>query len=82
MSKSIGKMKEKNSVLRSYLNKEKVYASQASLGLLDARIIGVFLQADPNLTVCDDLKQSIMEVMADGTPKSIFPRRVMEPSND
>jgi hypothetical protein len=58
-----------------------VYVSQASLGLVDLWLLGVFLQADPNLTFRDDLKQALMDVMADGTP-SIFPKRVKEPSDD
>jgi hypothetical protein len=74
-------MKETNSVFRSYLNKEKVCVSQASLGLVDARLIGIFLEADPNLTFRDDLKQAIMVVMADGAHISIFPKRVKDPSN-
>jgi hypothetical protein len=35
--KSIGKMKDNTSIFRSYLNKEKFYASQAPLVLVDAR---------------------------------------------
>jgi hypothetical protein len=46
MMKSIGQMKDMGSAFRTYLNKEKVYVSQAALGLFDARIIGVFLQAN------------------------------------
>jgi hypothetical protein len=42
----------------------------------------VFLQASPNLTFRDDLKQATMYVMADGTPISTFPKCVKEPSND
>jgi hypothetical protein len=42
----------------------------------------VFLQADPNLTFRDYIKQAIMDVIADGTPISFFPKRVKEPSND
>jgi hypothetical protein len=42
----------------------------------------VFLQADPNLTFRDDLKQELMEVMADGNPICISPKCVKEPSND
>jgi hypothetical protein len=59
-----------------------VYVSQAALGLVDALIIGVFLQANPTLTFCDDLKEAITEAMVDNTPISIFPKRVKEPSND
>jgi hypothetical protein len=59
-----------------------VYVSQAALGLVDARIIGVFLQANPTLICCDDLKEAIMEAMADNTPIYIFPKIVKEPSND
>jgi hypothetical protein len=43
MVKSIGQMKEKTSIFRSYLNKENVYASQVSLGIVDARLIAVCL---------------------------------------
>jgi hypothetical protein len=78
-------MKENTSIFRAYPNTEKVYVSQTSLGLVDGRLIGVFrvfLQADPNITFRDDLKQAIMEVMADGTPISIFLKRVKEPSKD
>jgi hypothetical protein len=72
IEKLIGQMKEMNSAVHTYLNKEKVYVSHVTLGLVYARLIGVFLQADPNLTCRDDLKEAIMDVMADGTPISIF----------
>jgi hypothetical protein len=49
---------------------------------VDARIIGVFLQANSTLTFQDDLKEAIMEDMSDATPISIFPKRVNEPSNN
>jgi hypothetical protein len=71
MAKLIGQVKEMNSTLCAYLNKEKVYVSQAALGLVDARLIGVFFQAYPNLTFRDDQKEAIMYVMADCTPISI-----------
>jgi hypothetical protein len=71
-----------NSAFHTYLNKEKVYISQAPLWLVDARLIGIFLQADPNLTFRDDLKDVITDVMADGTLISIFYKRVKEPLND
>jgi hypothetical protein len=58
--KSIGQMKDMGSAFRTYLNKEKVYVSQAALGLFNARIIGVVLQANPTLTLRDDLKEAIM----------------------
>jgi hypothetical protein len=64
------------------LNKEKVYFSQAALILVHDRIIGVLLQANQTLTFRDDLKEAIMEAMADDIPISIFPKRVKEPSND
>jgi hypothetical protein len=60
------------------LNKEKVYVYQASLGLVDARIIGVMLQTDPNLTFCDDIKTSIFHIMRDDTTISVFTKRVRE----
>jgi hypothetical protein len=49
MTKYIGQMEDMGSAFRTYLNKEKVYVSQAALGLVDAQIIGVFLQANPNI---------------------------------
>jgi hypothetical protein len=71
MLKSIGQMKYMSSAFHAYFNKDKVYVSQASLGLVDACIIGVFLQANPTLTFRDDLKEAIMEAMSDATPISI-----------
>jgi hypothetical protein len=41
MSKTMGDMKDFSTPFRKYLNKEKVYVFQASLGLADVRIIGV-----------------------------------------
>jgi hypothetical protein len=82
MMKSIGQMKDIRSDFRTYFNKEKVYVSQETLVLADARIIGVFLQANPTLIFCDDLKEVIMEAMAEDTPISIFPKRVKDPSNE
>jgi hypothetical protein len=79
---SIGQIKNMGSAFLTYLNKEKVYISQASLGLVDARIIGVFLQANQTLIFRDDLEEAIMEAMADDKPISIFPKRIKEPSND
>jgi hypothetical protein len=55
-----------------------VHVSQASLGVVDARIIVVFLQANPTLTFHDDLKEAITEAMANDTPISIFFKRVKE----
>jgi hypothetical protein len=52
------------------------------IGLVDAMIIGVFLQANPTLTFRNDLKDDIMEAMSDATPISIFQKRVKEPSNN
>jgi hypothetical protein len=65
MKKLFGLMKEMHSAFRTYLTKEKVYASQAALGLGEACLIGVFLQADLNRTFRDDLKEAITDVMAD-----------------
>jgi hypothetical protein len=36
--------------------------SHASLGLVDARIIGVMFQTDPQLTFRDDIKTSIFDI--------------------
>jgi hypothetical protein len=52
--------------------------SQVAIGLVDARISGVFLQANPTLTFQEDLKED----MSDATPISIFPKREKKPSND
>jgi hypothetical protein len=50
MIKCIGKMKDMHSAFSAYINKEKLYVSQLALGLVNTRIIGVFLQANPTLT--------------------------------
>jgi hypothetical protein len=63
ISKTMGDMKDLITPFQKYLNKEKVYVPQASLGLVDARIIGVMLQMDPNLTFRDDIKTSIYDIM-------------------
>jgi hypothetical protein len=78
MSKTMDDMKDLGTTFRKYLNKEKVYVSQASLGLVDARIIGVMLLSDPNLTFCDDIKTSIYDIMRDDTPISVFTKCVRE----
>jgi hypothetical protein len=78
MSKTMGNMKDVSTLFRKYLNKEKVYVSQASLGLVDVRIIGVMLQTDPNLTFRDDIKTSIYDIMQEDTPISVFTKRVRE----
>jgi hypothetical protein len=59
MSTSNDQTKDMGSAFHIYLNREKVYVSQSALGLVDARIIGVFLQANPTLTFWDDLKEAI-----------------------
>jgi hypothetical protein len=56
------------------LNKETLYVKQASLVLIDARIIGVLLQANPTLIFHNDLKEAIMEAMGDNTQISILPK--------
>jgi hypothetical protein len=76
MFKTMGDMKDVSTSFRKYLNKEKVYVSQASLGLVDARIIGIMLQTYPNLTFRDDIKTSIYDIMRDYTPISVFTKRV------
>jgi hypothetical protein len=76
MSKTMGDMKDVTNPFRRYLNKEKVYVSQASLGLVDARIIGVMLHLDHNLTFRDDIKTSIYDIIRDDTPISVFTKRV------
>jgi hypothetical protein len=60
------------------LKKGKVYVSQASLGLVDHRIIGVMLQTDPNLTFRDDIKTSIYDIMRDDTPIYVSTKCVRE----
>jgi hypothetical protein len=74
----MGDMKDVSTPFRKYLNKEKVYVSQAFLGLVDAMIIGVMLQTDRNLTFRDDIKTSICEIMRDDTPISVFTKCVRE----
>jgi hypothetical protein len=74
----MGDMKDLTTPFQKYLNKEKVYVSQASLGLVDARIIGVMLHTDPQLTFRDHIKSSIFDIMRDDTPISILAKRVRE----
>jgi hypothetical protein len=69
MSTTLSELKDPSMPLRKYLlNKEKIYITQASLGLVDARIIGVMLHTNPQLTFRDDIKVSISDIMRDGTP--------------
>jgi hypothetical protein len=78
MSKMMGDMKDVSTPFWKYLNKEKVSVSRASLGLVDARIIGVMIQTDPNVTFRDDIKTSIYEIMRDNTPISVLTKHVRE----
>jgi hypothetical protein len=47
MSKMMGNLKDPETPFRKYLNKEVFNVSQASLGLIDAIIIGVMLHTNP-----------------------------------
>jgi hypothetical protein len=78
MSNTLGNMKDVITAFRKYLKKEKVCVSQASLGLVDARIIGVMLQTDPNLNLGDDIKTFIYDIMRDDTPIPVFTKCVRE----
>jgi hypothetical protein len=80
----MGELKDMSTPFRKYLNQDKVYVSPAVLGLVDTHIIGVMLQTDPLLTFRDNIKASIMDIMNDDTPISVFAKRVREinPSND
>jgi hypothetical protein len=76
MSKTMDDMKDLSTPFRKYLNNEKIYISQASLGLVDAMIIGVMLKTDPNLNFRDDIKTSIYDIMRDDTPISVSTKKV------
>jgi hypothetical protein len=80
---TMGELKYIPTPVRKYLNQDKVYVSPAVLGLVDTHIIGVMLQTDPLLTFRDDIKASIMDIMNDDTPMSVFAKRVrkVDPSN-
>jgi hypothetical protein len=84
MSLTMGEMKDLSTPFHKYLNQDKFYVSPAVLRLIDTHIIGVMLQTDPQLTFCDDIKSSIMEIMDDDTPLSVFEERVreMNPTSD
>jgi hypothetical protein len=82
MSNSIEDFKNQYSSFRHYLNEEKDYASPASLGLVDARMIGVFLNTEPQLTFQKNLKDAIMETMNDQIKISLFPKSIKEPTFD
>jgi hypothetical protein len=77
-------MKDMSIPFRKYLNQDKVYVYPAVLGLVDTRITGVMFQTDPLITFHDDIKASILDIMNDNTPISVFSKRVREvnPTND
>jgi hypothetical protein len=74
----MGDMKYVATPFRKYLNKEKVYVSQALLGIVYAKITGVMLHIDPHLTFHGDIKTSIFDIMRDNTQISVFTKRVCE----
>jgi hypothetical protein len=76
MPVSMGITKGPSSPFSKYLNKEKIYGTHASLRLIDSHIIGVMFQTDPQLSFCDDIKPYISDLMQDGTPLSVFTKRV------
>jgi hypothetical protein len=84
MSHTMGKMKAPAAPFWKYLNQENVCVSPAVLGLVDTRIISVLLQTDPTLTFRDGIKASIMDIMSDNIPLTVFSKRVRElkPAND
>jgi hypothetical protein len=77
-------MKDMSTPLRKYLNQDKVYVSPAVLGPVDTHIICIIIQKDSLLTFRDDIKASIMDIMNDVTPMSVFAKRVREvnPTSD
>jgi hypothetical protein len=74
----MGEMKDLSTLFCKYLNQIKVYVSPAVLGLVDAHIIGVMLQTEPQLTFRDNIKASIMDIMSDNTPFSVFAKCTRE----
>jgi hypothetical protein len=77
-------MKDLTTPFRKYLNQDETYVSPAVLGLVDTRIAGVMLHTNLQLTFRDDIKSSIMDIMSDNTPLSVFVKQVREinPSTD
>jgi hypothetical protein len=84
MTRTMGEMKDPATPFRKYLNQDKVYVSPTVLGLVDTHIIGVMIQTDPMLKFRDDIKASIMDIMSDNTPLSVFAKcvRELKPAND
>jgi hypothetical protein len=80
MSEMMGDLKDPATPFRKYLNKENVYVYQASLGLVNARIIGVMIHTDPQLNFRDDIKSSIFNIMRNNMPISVFTQCVPEVS--
>jgi hypothetical protein len=78
IARTRGERKDFSTPYRKYLNQHTVYVSPAVLGLVD------MLQTDHQLTFRDDIKASIMDIMSDNTPLSVFAKRVREltPSTD
>jgi hypothetical protein len=75
---TMGEMKDPKTPFRKYLNQENVYVSHVVLGLVDTRIIGAMLQTDPIMTFRGDIKASIMDIMSDNTPITVFSKHVRE----
>jgi hypothetical protein len=84
MTRTMGEMKDHVIPFRKYLSQDKVYVPPAVLGVVDTRIISVMLQTHPQLTFWDDIKASIIDIMSDNTPLSVFAKHVRElkPAND
>jgi hypothetical protein len=78
ISRTMGKLKDMSTPFRKYLNQDKVYVSPAVIGVIINRIIGVMLQTDPLLNFSNDSKASIMDIMNDDTPMSVFAKYVRE----
>jgi hypothetical protein len=78
MTRTMDEMKDTATPFPKYLNQDKVYVSPAVLGLVDTHIIGAMLQTNPQLPFREDIKASIMEIMSDNTPLSVFAKRVRE----
>jgi hypothetical protein len=78
MTRTMGEMKDPATPFRKFLNQDKVYFSPAVLGMVGTRIIGVMLKTYHMLTFRDDIKASIMDIMSDNTPLTVFAKCVTE----
>jgi hypothetical protein len=73
-------------IIRFDINRSKVFDILPVViqYYLNYRVRSLLFCSDPTLTFRDDIKSSIMDIMSDNTPLTVFSKRVREltPAND